>query len=374
MKVPFVDLGLQYQSLKSELLPTIEDVCAGSRFILSRDVAEFEKEFAAYLGANHAVGVASGTDALHLALRAAGVGPGDEVITVANTFIATVLAIWQAGARPVLVDCHPDSYNMDPGKLKRAITSRTRAIIPVHLFGQAADMDAILQAAKAKGIKVVEDACQAHGAWHNGKRAGTIGDIGCFSFYPGKNLGAYGDGGAVVTNDAGIADKIRLLRDYGQREKYRHLFKGFNSRLDGVQAAVLRVKLRRLDSWNRARIEHAEAYTKQLGRVSRVQTPVLSVSSRCGSEKPSHVFHLYVIRVPGRDEVIRKLASDGIQTGIHYPVPVHLQPAFEDLGYTRGSFPVTEEYAGQILSLPMYAELTEEQIRHVCDCVARALE
>lgn len=367
MKVPFVDLGMQYQSLKDEMVPAIESVCSESRFILSRDVKEFEGEFASYVGARHAVGLASGTDALHLALRAVGVGPGDEVITVTNTFIATVLAIWQAGAKPVLVDCDPVSYNIDVAAIKRAITPRTKAIIPVHLYGQAADMAPIMELATARGIKVVEDACQAHGAWYKGQRVGSIGAAGCFSFYPGKNLGAYGDGGAVVTNDPDVAGKLRMLRDYGQPEKYKHTTKGFNSRLDGLQAAVLRVKLRRLDAWNSARFEHAHDYLKRLSGCERITLPQIVVDPGSSSGAVSHVFHLFAVRVPDRDRVLGKLNEAGISAGIHYPIPVHLQEAFSDLGYRPGSFPNAERLAAEELSLPMYPELREEQIEWVCE-------
>jgi len=366
MKVPFVDLGMQYQSLKGEMLPAIESVCSGSRFILSRDVKEFEEDFAAYVGGKYAVGLASGTDALHFALRAIGVGPGDEVITVTNTFIATVLAIWQAGAKPVLVDCDPISYNIDVEAIKRAITPRTKAIIPVHLYGQPADMDPIMELAASRGIKVVEDACQAHGAWYKGRRVGSIGAAGCFSFYPGKNLGAYGDGGIVVTNDPDVAGKLRMLRDYGQSEKYRHISKGFNSRLDGLQAAVLRVKLRHLDSWNRLRSEHADAYVNGLKAAAGIVLPAVVVDPGKTPGAIPHIFHLFVIKVAQRDKVAKALGDAGVATGIHYPIPVHLQGAFADLGDRRGSFPNSEKLADEVLSLPMYPELRAEQIEWVC--------
>lgn len=366
MKVPFVDLGMQYQSLKGEMLPAIESVCSGSRFILSRDVKEFEEEFASFVGCKHAVGLASGTDALHLALRAVGVGSGDEVITVSNTFIATVLAIWQAGAKPVLVDCDPLSYNIDVSAIKRAITSRTKAIIPVHLYGQSADMDSILELANARGIRVVEDACQSHGAWYKGRRVGALGDAGCFSFYPGKNLGAYGDGGAVVTNSKEVADKLRMLRDYGQPEKYKHLTKGFNSRLDGLQAAVLKVKLSHLDAWNQARFRNAQEYIGRLKVSDKIGLPKIVVDAGAVQGALPHVFHIFIIRVKERDKLAQKLGQAGISTGVHYPIPVHLQHAFSDLGYGRGSFPNSERLADEILSLPMFPELSKEQIDWVC--------
>ncbi|MEI6218103.1 MAG: DegT/DnrJ/EryC1/StrS family aminotransferase [bacterium] len=373
MKVPFVDLGMQYQSLKGEMLPAIESVCSGSRFILSRDVKEFEDDFAAYVGGKFAIGVASGTDALHLALRAVGVGPGDEVITVTNTFIATVLAIWQAGAKPVLVDCDPVSYNIDVAAIKRAITPRTKAIIPVHLYGQSADMDPIMELAASRGIKVVEDACQAHGAWYKGRRVGAIGAAGCFSFYPGKNLGAYGDGGAVVTNDPDVAGKLRMLRDYGQPEKYKHLTKGFNSRLDGLQAAVLKVKLRHLDTWNRLRFEHAQEYISRLKEGVGIGLPAMVVDPGKVPGAISHIFHLFAIRVSQRDRLAKALGDAGVATGIHYPIPVHLQAAFADLGYRLGDFPNSEKLAGDVLSLPMYPELSKEQIGWVCSSLLAQL-
>ncbi|MEI6808307.1 MAG: DegT/DnrJ/EryC1/StrS family aminotransferase [bacterium] len=366
MKVPFVDLGMQYQSLKNEMIPAIESVCAGSRFILSKDVKEFEQEFSSYVGAKHAVGVASGTEALHLALRAVGVGPGDEVITVTNTFIATVLAIWQAGAKPVLVDCDPVSYNIDVAAIKRAITPRTKAIIPVHLYGQSADMAPIMELATDRGIKVVEDACQSHGAWYKGRRVGAIGTAGCFSFYPGKNLGAYGDGGAIVTNDPEVDGRLRMLRDYGQPEKYKHTTKGFNSRLDGLQAAVLRIKLPRLDAWNRARFEHAQDYIRLLAAGRGIGLPAIVVDPGKLQGAIPHIFHLFVVRVKERDRLARTLAEAGVATGIHYPIPVHLQGAFADLGYGRGSFPNAEKLADEALSLPMYPELSKDQIEWVC--------
>jgi dTDP-4-amino-4,6-dideoxygalactose transaminase len=366
MKVPFVDLSIQYESLRAELMPAIESVCAGSRFILGREVAEFEQAFAAYVGAKHAIGVASGTDALHLALRAADVGPGDEVITVANTFIATAIAIWQAGATPVLVDCLPDSYNIDPRAVEKVITFRTKAIIPVHLYGQAADMDSILTIARRHGLRVIEDACQAHGAYHRNRRVGSIGDIGCFSFYPGKNLGAYGDGGALITNSAEMAESVRMLRDYGQKEKYRHVFKGFNSRLDGIQAAVLKIKLAHLDSWNRARFQHAQAYQDRLEQVKGVGLPAIVGDGGAESGQSAHVFHIFAVRVAARDRISKELQKSEISTGIHYPVPIHLQPAFSELGYRKGAFPVAEQLASEVLSLPMYPELTDEQIDWVC--------
>ena len=373
MHVPFVDLGIQYEKLRHELLENIESVCTGSRFILGKDVEDFEDEFASYIGSRFAIGVASGTDALHLSLRSLGIGPGDEVITVANTFVATVTAIWQSGARPVLVDCLPDSYTVDPKAVEHAITHRTRAIIPVHLYGQPANMGPLISMAKEHGLKIVEDACQAHGACYKGRRVGILGDVGCFSFYPGKNLGAYGDGGAVVTNDTHVAENIRALRDYGQKVKSQHVLKGFNSRLDGIQAAILGVKLRYLDSWNKDRIRHAEQYCQRLRGCSKIILPVTKNDSDEDDDTLTHVFHLFVVRVRNRDVVVKKLKEVGIATGIHYPVPIHLHESFSDLKMGPGSFPVAEQCAQEILSLPMYPELTESQIEWVCTNLLSAL-
>jgi dTDP-4-amino-4,6-dideoxygalactose transaminase len=365
MKVPFVDLQIQFQNLRDEILPAVENVMRRSAFILGEEVAQFEKDFATYCGAKHCVGVASGCDALLWALKACNIGPGDEVITVANTFIATVLAISFSGAKPVLVDCLEDTYEIDPEAVRRAITPRTKAIIPVHLYGQPADMDAVLAIAREHGLLVIEDAAQAHGAMYKGKMCGTFGIVGCFSFYPGKNLGAYGDGGAIVTDDPQIAERVRMLRNYGQPKKYYHDVVGWNSRLDTIQAAILSIKLRHLTAWNEARRAHAEQYKSLLG-----DAPV-----RLPSEAPNvrHVYHLYVARVPSRDEVLAKLGERGISCGIHYPVPIHLQKAYAHLGYPRGSFPICEKVAGEILSLPMYPELSYEQIEHVSVALHEAL-
>ncbi len=362
MKVPFVDLQAQYRTLRAELEAAVRRVMERSDFILGEEVERFEEEFASYCEVGHAVGVGSGLDALVLALRAYGIGPGDEVITAANTFIATVLAISAVGARPVLVDADPATYNIDPGALAAAITSRTRAVVPVHLYGQPAEMDAITEIVHRHNLVVIEDAAQAHGARYRGRRTGGLGHAAGFSFYPGKNLGAYGDGGMVTTDDAAIAEKIRYLRNYGQRTKYDHVVRGTNSRLDTLQAAILRVKLRRLDEWNAARQRHAEAYARLLAEL-----PVALPRTQPGSE---HVFHLFVVQVAERDHVQKFLAERGIATGIHYPVPVHLQRAYLHLGYAKGSFPVTEAAAERILSLPMYAELLPEQLA----AVAQALQ
>jgi dTDP-4-amino-4,6-dideoxygalactose transaminase len=362
-QVPFVDLAAQYAAISSEIGAAMDRVLRRTDFVLGDEVGLFEEEFAEYCEAGYAVGVDSGTSALELALRAFGIGPGDEVITVANTFIATVLAISCAGATPVLVDVDRATSNLDVAQVARAITSRTRAIIPVHLYGQPADMDPILALARRHGIVVVEDACQAHGARYHGRRVGSLGDAAAFSFYPAKNLGAYGDAGAVVTNDAQVAEAVRMLRNYGQREKYHHLLRGYNRRLDSLQAAVLRAKLGHLDAWNAARRECAARYRGFLARSEAIvpREPAYAES----------VHHLYVVQVADRDGLRAHLQERGVSTGIHYPIPIHLQPAYADLGYPKGSFPVTEELSRQILSLPMYAELPPEAIEHVASEITR---
>lgn len=360
--IPFVDLGAQYRSLEAEVRGAIDAVLKRGDFILGGAVEELEHAFAAYTGTRHAVGLDSGLSALELGLRALGVGPGDEVITAANSFIASALPISYVGATPVLVDVDEGSFNLDPRLVEAAITPRTKAIVPVHLYGQMADMDQIMQLAERFGLKVLEDACQAHGATYKGSRAGSIGHAAAFSFYPAKNLGAYGDGGMLVTNDAGIDEHVRLLRNYGSRVKYHHEALGMNRRLDTLQAAVLAVKLPRLDAWNAARREHARRYAEALAGTG-VAVP------EEGPER-DHVFHLYVIRSPDRDALQAHLRETGIATGIHYPVPIHLQPAYRDLGYRPGDFPVTERLAAEILSLPMYAELPAEAPARVAAEVA----
>jgi len=359
--VPFVDLAAQYAGISADVHDAINRVLQSGDFILGRDVRTFEEEFAAYCGIERAVAVDSGTSALELALRACGVAAGDEVITAANTFIATALAISNVGATPVLVDVDPATYCIDVAAIARALTSRTTAIIPVHLFGHPADMDGILALARHRGLRVIEDACQAHGARYKGARVGSFGDAAAFSFYPGKNLGAYGDGGIVVTNDRQVAESVTMLRNYGQKEKYHHVSRGFNRRLDTIQAAVLRVKLQHLDTWNAARRAHASAYQRLLSHAD-VQTPA-------AADGVEAVWHLFVIQATRRDVLRDYLADLGIVTGIHYPIPIHLQPAYADLGYQRGDFPVTEQAAGEILSLPMYPELTEEAIARVAAAI-----
>ena len=360
--IPFLDLKSQYKSIKSEIDEAVLRVLDSTQFVLGEEVAGFERDFAAYCQSTQAIGVNTGTSALHLALLAVGAGPGDEVITVPCTFVATVAAIGYTGARPVFVDVTPDSLTMDPAQLEAAITPRTKAIVPVHLYGQMADMDAIMAIANRHGIPVIEDACQAHGAEYNGRRAGSIGALGCFSFYPGKNLGAYGEGGAVVTSNEEYAKKIRMLRDWGQEKRYHHVLKGFNYRMEGMQGAILRVKLRHLEAWTESRRAHARQYDRLLADRSDVQTP-----KEIGGRR--HVYHLYAIRSGDRDGLQRQLQAEGVQTGLHYPIPVHLQEAWADLGYKAGDFPVSEAAAREVLSLPMYAELTPTQVEQVAAAV-----
>jgi len=359
--IPFVDLKAQYESIKDEVNAAIQGVLQTCQFTLGTEVAAFEAEFAAYCGAKHGIGVNTGTSALHLALLAANIGPGDEVITVPFTFVATVSAICYTGARPVFVDIDPQTFNIDAQAIEAAITEKTKAIIPVHLYGQPADMDPILEIARRRGLAVIEDACQAHGAEYKGRRAGSLADIGCFSFYPGKNLGAYGEGGMVVTDHPEYARTIRMLRDWGAERKYHHVLKGYNYRLEGIQGAVLRVKLRHLEAWTEARRAAAARYDR-LFAGSGVLTPKAMQYAR-------HVYHIYAIRTSDRRVWQDALHAQGIQTGIHYPTPVHLLPAFADLGYARGEFPHAEQAANEVLSLPMFPELTAEQ----CEVVARAV-
>ena len=356
--IPFLDLKAQYASIKGEIDTAVLGVLASAQYVLGDEVAHFEEEFAAYCDVRHAVAVNTGTSALHLALLAAGVGPGDEVITVPFTFVATVSAICYTGALPVFVDVEPVSLTMDPAKLEVAITSRTKAIVPVHLYGQMADMDAIIAIAARHGIPVIEDACQAHGAEYQGRRAGSMGVSGCFSFYPGKNLGACGEGGIAVTNNDAHAKTMRMLRDWGQERRYHHVLKGFNYRMDGIQGAILRVKLRHLDAWTTARRAHATHYSSLLAELGTVKTPVEVAYRR-------HVYHIYAVRCRNRDGLHGALEAEGIQSGLHYPIPVHLQRAHEDLGYRPGDFPVSETAARTVLSLPIYPEMTTKQVEQV---------
>jgi dTDP-4-amino-4,6-dideoxygalactose transaminase len=365
IKVPYLDLKAQYQSIKPEIDAAIARVLDSCQFVLGSEVAGFEQEFATYCGAAECIALNSGTSALHLALLAAGVGAGDEVITVPFTFVASVAAIIYAGARPVLVDIDPRSFTMDPTAIESAITPRTKAILPVHLYGQPADMDPIMDVARKHGLVVIEDAAQAHGAKYRGRAVGSIGDMACFSFYPGKNLGAYGEGGAVTTSNDKYAQTVRMLRDWGQDRKYHHVLRGYNYRMEGFQGAVLRVKLRHLEVWTNARRNLVGLYNRLLAEAG-VETP---------SEMSwaHHVYHVYTLRTADRDGMHAFLQEEGIQTGIHYPVPAHLQPAYSDLGYGRGAFPRSEEAANQVLSLPLYPELTSEAVADVARAVKKAV-
>jgi len=364
-QVPFVDLGAQYRTIEGEIGEATSRVIQQSDFILGREVSLFEEEFAAFCEAKYAIGVDSGTSALELALRAYDIGPGDEVITAANSFIASALAISHAGARPILVDVDPSTYTVDVSAIEKAITPRTKAVIPVHLYGHPAHMNPIRELADKHGLVIIEDACQAHGTRYKGRRAGSLGHAAAFSFYPGKNLGAYGDGGIVVTNDRGIARRLEMLRNYGQKEKYQHLFRGYNRRLDTLQAAVLRVKLRYLEKWNAARRWNAVLYHKFLDGCG-----LLLPGEAPGAES---VWHLYVIRAEQRDALKEHLISRGISASVHYPIPIHVQPAYLDLGYKKGDFPVTESCAHQVLSLPMYAEISQDQIEYVAKTIRNFL-
>lgn len=356
-KVQFVDLLRQYHALKPEMDAAILRAVGRGDFILGEDTREFEKEYAAFNGAPHCIGVGDGTDALHLALRALGIGAGDEVIVPTHTYIASALAVTCAGARPVLVDCEPDYYTIDVRAIEQAITPRTRAIMPVHLYGHPADMDPILEIARARKLFVIEDAAQAHGATYKGRYCGTIGDVGCFSFYPGKNLGAYGDGGAIVTAHAALAEKISILRNWGQKVKYVHTEKGYNSRLDTVQAAILRVKLRHLAQWNDLRRAAAARYDELLAGTGLALPRVAPWANP--------VWHLYVVQTDDRAGLQQRLDAAGVTHGVHYPIPVHLQEAYRDLGYKSGAFPVAETLAHRIVSLPMFPEITEAELARV---------
>ncbi|HMO49570.1 MAG TPA: DegT/DnrJ/EryC1/StrS family aminotransferase [Kiritimatiellia bacterium] len=358
MKIPFIDLKAQFATLESEIMPAIRGVMDQTNFVLGAPVAEFEKNFAAYSECAHGVGVASGLDAIKLALRALDIGPGDEVITAANTFIATVLGISSIGAIPVLVDIDEKTYNLDPALIEAAITPRTKAIMPVHLYGQPADMDPVRAIAQKHGLHVIEDASQAHGSRYKGKRAGSMSDIAAFSLYPGKNLGAYGDGGIATTNSKAWAERMAMLRNYGSLVKYHHLEKGENSRLDTLQAVIVNIKLKHLDAGNTLRRNHAARYTERLTDIPWVVTPYVSPDVE-------HVYHLYVVRVPQREQLIKHLADRGVPTIIHYPIPIHLQQAYADAGWKAGQFPITERCAKEILSLPMYPEMPDEHIDYI---------
>jgi dTDP-4-amino-4,6-dideoxygalactose transaminase len=361
IKVPYLDLKAQYRSIKPEIDEAIARVLESCQFVLGPEVEAFENEFAEYCGTTDCIAVNSGTSALHLALLAAGVGPGDEVITVPFTFVASVATILYTGAKPVLVDIEPRTFNMNPAAIQAAVSPRTKAIMPVHLYGHPADMDFIMDVAREHGLIVIEDAAQAHGARYKGRPVGTIGDIACFSFYPAKNLGAYGEGGAVTTSNPAYAEKIRSLRDWGQDRKYHHVLRGYNYRLEAIQGAILRVKLRQLEIWTEARRRIVEQYGDLLA-----DADVVLPTER---EWARHVYHLFTVRCKNRDVTQAALLKQGIQTGVHYATPVHLQPAYGELGYGPGSLPESEKAAKEVLSLPMYPELTDAQL----EIVAQAL-
>lgn len=361
IKVPYLDLKAQYRSIKPEIDEAVARVLDSCQFVLGPEVAEFEKDFASYCGTSECIALNSGTSALHLALLAAGVGPGDEVITVPFTFVASVATILYAGAKPVLVDIEPRTFNMNPDALQAAISPRTKAIVPVHLYGHPADMDPILEVARKHNLVVIEDAAQAHGATYKGRSAGRVGDIACFSFYPTKNLGAYGEGGAVTTSNPEYARTIRMLRDWGQDRKYHHLLHGYNYRMEGFQGAILRVKLRHLERWIERRRAIVKTYNEQLAGLDVVRP----------AEMPwaRHVYHLYTLRSDNRDALQADLLNEGIQTGVHYSTPAHLQPAYAHLGYGPNSFPESKKAAREVLSLPLYPELTESQVQTVLDAL-----
>ncbi len=360
MRVPFGELGRQYAALRNEIDAAIKAVLERGWFVLGKEVEEFEREFAQAIGVRHAVGVASGTEAIQLALMAFGIGSGHQVITAANTCVPTVSGITAAGATPILVDVDEASFNLNPSEIESAITATTKAILPVHLYGQAADMDAILEVAARHSIPVIEDAAQAHGATYQGRKLGSLGAAACFSFYPSKNLGAYGDGGAVVTNDDGVAEALRRLRNYGQERRYYHSGKGINSRLDEIQAAILRVKLPFLDDWNARRRHIALRYHQEINHPKILKPQEVFVGCN---------YHLYVIRCRQRDLLHRYLAQLGVTTLIHYPVPIHLQTAYEDLSMQKGDYPVAERLASEILSLPIFPELSDEEVSYVAQCI-----
>jgi dTDP-4-amino-4,6-dideoxygalactose transaminase len=364
-KVAFVDLYAQHRDIEEELVEVFRRVLRKSSFILGPEVVAFEQAFAQYVGAKECLAVNNGTTALQLVLEALEIGPGDEVITVANTFIATAEAISAVGARPVFVDADPVSYTMDPQQVEAAITPKTKALLPVHLYGQSVDLDALMAIAKRHNLYLVEDACQAHGATYKGKRVGAFGIAGCFSFYPGKNLGALGEGGGVVTNDPVFAQKMRMLRDHGSVKKYEHNVPGFNFRLEGLQGGFLNVKLKKLDGWNARRREIAKRYQELLG-----DAPITLPSEMGWGE---HVYHLYVIQADDREALKQSLNDAGIETGLHYPVPLHLQVAYKELGYEKGAFPVSEHLSSHILSLPMHPFMTDAEVERVANVVLESL-
>jgi len=359
MKVDVFSLKKQYEDIKDEIKGPVEKVVTSGGFILGEDVKLFEQEFPDYCGVKHGVGVNSGTDALFLACLACGIGKGDEVIVMPYTYIATALGISMAGARPVFVDIEEKTYNIDVSKIEKAITKKTKAILPVHLYGHPVDMDPLMEIAKKHNLKVIEDCAQAHGALYKDKKVGSFGDAACFSFYPTKNLGAFGDGGMVISNSEDIKERLLLLRDYGRKGRYEHILKGYNSRLDTLQAAILRVKLKHLDEWNEKRRKSAHLYTK-LFKENNIDLVLPNES-----DYAKHVYHLYPVRVKDRKSVMEKLAEKGIRTLMHYPIPIHLQDAYKDLGHKKGDFLISEKCCEEILSLPMYPELPEEEIKYV---------
>ena len=361
--IKFADLEKQFKEIENELVAAVMGVIRSGRYVLGPEVEAFEKEFSSYCGAGHGIGVNSGTSALHLALLAAGIGRGDEVITTPYTFVATVSAVLYAEAKPVFVDILPDTYTMNPRQLEAKITKKTKAILPVHLYGQAADMDEINAIAKKHNLIVIEDAAQSHGALYKGKPTGSLGDIGCFSFYPSKNLGACGEGGMVVTNNEAFAKMTRLLRSWGEEVRYYHKYRGFNYRMEGIQGAALRVKLKHLNRWNEGRQRVAELYRKHLSS-DNVVLPVV------GKDR-THIYHVYVVRCKkSRDKIREALTKHGIENALHYPVPVHLQEAYNDLGYKKGDLPVAEKTAGEVLSLPLHPYMTEDDVKTVAQVIA----
>ncbi len=362
MEVQFVDFREQYKMIKDEIEPGLKKVFEAGNFILGKEEKDFESEFAKYCESKYAVGVNSGTDALYIALAALDIKEGDEVILPPYTFIATALCVSYLGAKPVFVDIEPETYNLDPQKIKQAITPKTRAIIPVHIYGQAANMDEILAVAKEHNLKVIEDAAQAHGARYKGKRIGSLGDVSCFSFYPTKALGAFGDGGMIVTSDEKVYKNSLMLRDYGREGRYEHKIKGFNSRLDTVQAVILSAKLKRLDQWNDMRTQMADIYRQQLQGVKGIIAPPTKTDR-------THIYQTYAIRTKDRDRISDGLKAKNIGVLIHYPIPLHLQEAYKELGYKRGDFPVSELVSSEILSLPMFPHITKEQIVYVCEAL-----
>jgi len=367
MKVDIFTLKRQYEQIKDELREPIEKVMAQGAFILGEEVGLFEKEFASYCGVKHGIGVNSGTDALFLTCLACGIGKGDEVITPAYTYIATSFGISMAGAVPVFADIEEKAYNIDPAKIEKAITKKTKAILLVHLYGHPADMDHIMRIAKKHKLKVIEDCAQAHGALYKNKKAGSFGDAACFSFYPTKNLGAFGDGGMVITDSEEIRDRMLLLRDYGRKGRYENIIKGYNSRLDTLQAAILRIKFKYLDKWNEKRRDIAGLYAK-LFKESKAD-----IALPCEADYAKHVYHQYVVRIKDRAGAVKKLADKGLNLLIHYPIPIHLQECYRELGYEKGDFPVAEKCCEEVMSLPMYPELTGEEVKYVVDTVSGIL-